>query len=88
MRVFCAERGAGDDGALMDKEIIRNAIRCNHCGDEIESTHRHDYCECKCGKVAVDGGKDYLRRTFVTHPDADYTELSKWQEHTKIGDIV
>ena len=23
--------------------IIRNAIRCNICGDEIESKHRHDY---------------------------------------------
>ena len=23
--------------------IIKNAIRCNICGDEIESKHRHDY---------------------------------------------
>ena len=36
--------------------IIRNAIRCNICGDEIESTHRHDYVECKCGACAVLGG--------------------------------
>lgn len=44
--------------------IIRNAIRCNICGDEIESKHRHDYVECKCGACAVDGGHDYLRRCF------------------------
>ena len=31
--------------------IIRNAIRCNICGDEIESTYRHDYVECKCEPV-------------------------------------
>ena len=23
--------------------IIRNAARCNHCGDVIESTYRHDF---------------------------------------------
>ena len=44
--------------------IIRNAIRCNICGDEIESTYRHDYAECKCGVCAVDGGHDYLRKPF------------------------
>lgn len=44
--------------------IIRNAIRCNICGDEIESKHRYDYVQCKCGACAVDGGHDYLRRCF------------------------
>ena len=33
--------------------IIKNAIRCNICGDEIESKHRHDYVECKCGACCV-----------------------------------
>ena len=36
--------------------IIRNAIRCNICGDEIESKHRHDFVTCKCGDCSVDGG--------------------------------
>lgn len=42
--------------------IIKNAIRCNICGDEIESKYRHDYVQCKCRACAVDGGHDYLRR--------------------------
>ena len=42
--------------------IIKNAIRCNICGDEIESKHRHDFVECSCGACAVDGGHDYVRR--------------------------
>lgn len=42
--------------------IIRNAIRCKKCGDIIESESVHDFKWCKCGAVAVDGGKDYLRR--------------------------
>ena len=55
--------------------IIRNAIRCNICGDEIESKHRHDYVECKCGACAVDGGYDYLRRCF--REKSCYTDISE-----------
>ena len=59
----------------MKYRIVRNAIRCNFCGEIIESKYRHDYKECSCGRVAVDGGKDYLRRCF-TEID-DFTDLSK-----------
>ena len=44
--------------------ITRNSIKCLVCEDEIESVHRHDFKWCKCGRVAVDGGKAYLRRLF------------------------
>lgn len=46
-------------------KIIKNAIRCKRCGDEIESTYRHQYVICSCGACAVDGGHDYLRRSFL-----------------------
>ncbi|MCR4708200.1 MAG: hypothetical protein K5746_09690 [Clostridiales bacterium] len=59
----------------MRARIIRNVIRCNHCGDVIESAYRHDFRSCSCGCVSVDGGHDYLRRCFVNNP-ADYTDLS------------
>lgn len=42
--------------------IIKNAIKCNKCGDIIESTYRHDFKWCSCKECAVDGGKAYLRR--------------------------
>lgn len=42
--------------------IIKNAARCMLCNDVIESRSRHDFKWCKCGAIAVDGGKDYLRR--------------------------
>ena len=54
--------------------IIKNAIRCNICGDEIESKHRHDFVECSCGACAVDGGHDYLRRCFKE--EGCYTDIS------------
>jgi len=55
--------------------ITRNAIRCRHCGTVCESTHRHHYAPCKCGRVAADGGRAYLRRRG--HPD-DFEELSEY----------
>ena len=33
------------------REILRNAIKCNHCGEVIESKHAHDFKSCKCGCV-------------------------------------
>lgn len=47
---------------MRDEIIIRNSIRCLKCGDEIESKHGHDFKFCRCGAVAVDGGRAYLRR--------------------------
>ena len=60
-------------------KIILNKIRCLNCGDEIESTYRHDFKFCRCGRVAVDGGHDYLRRVGRME---DFEELSKCEEMT------
>lgn len=57
----------------MGYKIITNKIKCKKCGDEIESTYRHDFKMCSCESVAVDGGKDYLRRIGETD---DIDELS------------
>lgn len=53
--------------------IIVNRIKFNNCGEIIESQHRHDFKYCSCKIVAVDGGKDYLRRLGKKE---DFTELS------------
>ena len=60
----------------MKQKIIRNRIRCKHCGDIIESETVHDFKYCSCGKVFVDGGHDYLRRGH-TNSDDDYEDLSE-----------
>ena len=49
-------------------KIIKNMIRCNLCGDTIESVHIHDFVTCRCG------GTEYLSRSFVN--TSDFTELS------------
>lgn len=44
--------------------IVRNAVRCKICGDEIESKSTHDFVTCSCGNVSVDGGHEYIRRCY------------------------
>ena len=65
------------------KKLIRNAIKCNHCGDVIESIHRHDFKWCKCKTVYVDGGLDYCRVGFRNSPD-DFEDLSEYEEVEEI----
>ena len=65
----------------MQQTIIRNMICCNFCGEEIESKTAHDYRRCRCGRVAVDGGHEYLRRCY--HEKSDYTELSEIKQESE-----
>ena len=74
--------------------IIKNAIRCNICGDEIESKHRHDYVQCKCATYAVDSAMITFAvalkrrgaiRTFYfahSHLSSDLHELIKPHLHS------
>lgn len=45
-----------------------NAILCNHCGDIVYSRATHDMRYCGCGKVAIDGGLEYVK---VSAPDSE-----------------
>jgi len=69
------------------KKIIANKIRCKRCNSEIESRSVHDYVSCECGAVAVDGGHEYIRRTFMKDPDEDFEELSVYEEISTHGTV-
>lgn len=58
--------------------IISNKAKCNKCGEIVESKHRHDFVRCSCKNLAVDGGKDYLKRLYKEH---GYEELSEVTEN-------
>ena len=59
-------------------KITKNAIQCNHCGAIVESRWRHHVHRCACGRVSVDGGLNYLRRSYME--EGDYTELAEYDE--------
>lgn len=56
--------------------IVQNAVICNKCDDFIFSKTVHNFVECKCGNIFVDGGQDYLRRGGKALEDGSYSELS------------
>lgn len=68
---------------MSEPRILHNRIRCKLCGDVIESTHHHDFKWCSCGKVAVDGGHDYLRR--VGDPN-NWEDVSEFFPEIKKGE--
>lgn len=62
----------------MKKKIIKNAAKCNICGDVIKSKHTHDFKTCKCGTISVDGGHEYLKRSYKKSRD-EFTDLSEFK---------
>lgn len=63
------------------KQIIKvNKIKCKKCGNIIESKTTNDLKRCSCGAVAVDGGKECLKRIGN---DEEYEELPIMTEEVK-----
>lgn len=54
-----------------------NRAQCLRCGEVLESLHRHDFRTCSCGNLSVDGGEDYLKRSFGEY---GYKELAGNEE--------
>ena len=41
--------------------ITVSCIRCSNCGDILYSRTVHDFHYCYCGRIAIDGGFDYVK---------------------------
>lgn len=63
---------------MMRRKVIKNSVRCNLCGDIIESTYRHDFVECSCRACFVDGGHDYQRIGYAE--EGCFTNLSVYED--------
>jgi len=58
------------------KRLVKNCIECACEKKEIIcSASRHDYKTCSCGKVAVDGGLDYAKRS-----GEGYREMAEFED--------
>lgn len=62
----------------MAERLVRNAARCDGCGDEIESKYTHDFKSCSCGALSVDGGRSYSKRCFM--PEVPWTDLCEYSD--------
>ena len=54
---------------MKKEKIIRNSAKCLKCNTEIVSEYTHDYVSCPCGSLSVDGGKEYLKRSYKSIND-------------------
>lgn len=62
-------------------KIVKNVIRCLLCGSVIESKNRHDFVWCSCKSVAVDGGREYLRRVGMPEHVEELSITSESKEY-------
>lgn len=63
------------------KRLVRNRVKCLRCETIIESNGTYDKNVCKCGRVMVDGGLNYVR---ILGDPKDFEDLSVWIETDKI----
>ena len=56
-----------------ERVILKNQAMCRKCETVIESKTVHDFVSCECKAIAVDGGKDYLRRVGNVEDFIDMT---------------
>ena len=45
-----------------------SCVRCSKCKDIIYSRARHDWHNCTCGNISIDGGFDYCHYGFTIKP--------------------
>jgi len=66
---------------MKEKIILENKAQCKLCNDIIISKSVHNFVECKCGEIFVDGGNEYLRRGATDLKNI--IELSKYKNTKK-----
>ncbi len=79
----------------MEKKYYPNRIKCKFCGTTIESKFTHDFQQCPCEKVFIDGGLSYTRIGYPSNmaPEDcfeycfEYVEMLE-KEHTNMWTCV
>jgi len=56
--------------------ILENSAKCYKCETTVKSISRHDFQECSCGNVFVDGGYNYIRQGFLEGQYYENTSLT------------
>jgi len=74
---------------IQHEVFMRNRAKCKSCNDVLESYHRGDYVECKCGEISISGGNEtyecYARdwENFVRVDDEDNEIMVRIEEDVK-----
>ena len=60
------------------------AIHCRNCDEVVYSRAQHDFRECSCGYVHVDGGHHYFK--YGTLPGAEF-DVTEVEISVSLGDL-
>ena len=57
------------------ESILHTGIQCPSCGEIVVSLHVHDWRQCGCKEVFIDGGQEYIRVGWNSdrHPEPPLT---------------
>ena len=61
--------------------LLRNMVQCVECSSVLETTAVNDYYNCRCGRVSLSGGLEYIHQVYAK-PE-DFLDVSIWK--TKAG---
>lgn len=61
--------------------LKRNIIQCLKCNDIIESKYGHDFKQCKCGSVFIDGGPESPRFGYKRDEGDTVDNSAKYIRH-------
>lgn len=64
----------------------QHIVQCRHCKDILESKEDHDFQECSCRKIAIDGGIEKGARRLGRR--SDVLDLSVWVSKENPHDIL
>lgn len=60
-----------------NRKLTRNRAQCLRCGDVVESTYVHDFQQCTCKRIFVDGGLEYRRVGYALA--GDFVDLCEYE---------
>ena len=69
----------------LTKKLTKNQWKCLYCDDIIESKHQHHFISCKCGKMSIDGGTEYIR---LVGDFSMMQDMSEYVEVWEYGDKI
>lgn len=70
---------------MLIRRIIQNEAKCRKCKAVIISYTVHDFVYCTCGSISVDGGNEYIKRTFddlenlIELSSFEYSYVEDWE---------
>ena len=65
--------------------MIVTCIVCEKCKDLIYSRARHDFMECSCKSISIDGGREYTKISY--EPNTTISQIESLQLSSELTEF-